>query len=80
MGCIYKLISEVFMKRLTNVMGLVIGENQHAFVEGEQIMDAVMVANEVVDNFVGNKSEGIMCKLDMEKAYEHVSRSLWAIC
>lgn len=68
------------MKRLTNVMGLVIGENQHAFVEGEQIMDAVMVANEVVDNFVGNKSEGIMCKLDMEKAYEHVSRSLWAIC
>lgn len=43
------------MKRLTNVMGLVIGENQHAFVEGEQIMDAVMVANEVVDNFVGNK-------------------------
>lgn len=41
--------------------------------EGRQILDAVMVANEFVDDLVSRKREGILFKLDMEKAYDHVS-------
>lgn len=71
-GSLYKLISKVLAKRMSNVMGEVIGENQNAFVEGRQILDAVMVVNEVVDDLVGQKKEGIICKIDMEKAYDRV--------
>lgn len=58
---------------MTNVLSLVIGENQHVFVEGKQIIDVVLVANDVVDDLVGINKEGILCKLDMEKIYDHVS-------
>lgn len=54
------------------VLGEVIGECQHAFVEGRQILDAVMVASEVVDEVVRSRKDGVLCKLDMEKTYNHV--------
>lgn len=72
-GCIYKLIAKVLVRRLSQVLGEVIGECQHAFVEGRQILDAIMSANEVVDDLVACKKEGLICKLDVEKAYDYVS-------
>lgn len=71
----YKLISKVLSRRLANVLHLIIGENQHAFVEGKQIFDVFMIANELVDDLITQKKKGIMCKLDMEKAFDHVSWS-----
>lgn len=41
--------------------------------EGIQILDAVMVANEVVDDLGRNKRERMLYKLDIEKAYDHVT-------
>lgn len=58
---------------LARVLGDIIGESQHAFVEGRQILDAVMAANEVVDDLLVGKKAGLICKLDMKKAYDHVS-------
>lgn len=54
------------------MLGEVIGKSQNVFVEGRQIFDAVVMANEVVDELVGQKREGVLCKLDMEKACDHV--------
>lgn len=45
------------------------------FMEGRQIMDVVMVTNEGVDKLMSSKREGILCKPDMKKAYDHVN---WA--
>lgn len=42
-GCIFKLISKVLARKLTKVLGDLIGDCQHAFVEGRQILDAVLV-------------------------------------
>lgn len=64
----YKLILKVFSRRLSNVLHLIIRENKHAFVKGKQISDAFMIANELV-----TFKKGVMCKLDMEKAFDHVS-------
>lgn len=51
-GCIYKLISKVLARRMAKVLGEVIGESHNVFVENRQILDAVMVANEVVDYLI----------------------------
>ncbi|WMV26184.1 hypothetical protein MTR67_019569 [Solanum verrucosum] len=36
-------------------------------------MDASLKANEVIDSMVNLKKPGILCKLDIEKTYDHVN-------
>lgn len=53
-------------------MDKVVSENQHAFVERRQIQDAALVANEVVYVLLF-MNEGVLYKLDMEKAYDYIN-------
>lgn len=71
--CMYKLLSKVLVRRLAKLLGEVIGKNHNAFVEEKQILDVVLVAKDLVDDLAGNKREGILCNLDMEKAKDHVN-------
>lgn len=59
-GCIYKLIAKVFARQLSRVLGEVIRECQHAFIEGRMILDAIMLANKIVDDLVSSKKEGLI--------------------
>lgn len=43
------------------------------FIKGRQIMDVVLVANEVVDSSIKQNKPDILCKLDIDKAYDHVN-------
>ena len=42
-------------------------------VEGRQILDAVLIANEAIDALLKRKDKGLICKLDIEKAYDHLN-------
>ena len=43
------------------------------FVEGRQILDVVLIANEAIDSILRSDRSGVLCKLDVEMAYDHVN-------
>ncbi|MCH79399.1 cysteine-rich receptor-like protein kinase [Trifolium medium] len=71
-GSLYKILAKVLANRLRNVMGSVISESQTAFVQGRQILDGILIANEVVDEARRAKKELLLFKVDFEKAYDSV--------
>lgn len=48
-------------------------KHQMTFIKGRQIMDAALIAGECVDSILRGDLHGVMCKLDIERAYDHVN-------
>lgn len=70
--CTYKILARVFSERLKKVLPLTISDQQYAFVEGRQILDSALIANEIIDDWQARKLEGVVIQLDLEKAFDMV--------
>ena len=73
LGGLYKILAKVLASRLRRVIDKVVSHSQNAFIEGREILDATLIANEVVNSMRRRNDGKLVCKLDIEKAYDHLN-------
>ena len=73
LGGLYKILAKVLANRIKEVLDKVVSSDQNAFVKGRQILAASLIANEVIDYWLKRKEKGLICKLDVEKAYDSIN-------
>jgi mannosylglycoprotein endo-beta-mannosidase len=71
----FKIFTKVETIRLNTVSDHVVRPSQIAFMQGRNILDGVVVLHETVHELHSKKLNGVILKLDFEKAYDKVKWS-----
>nr|XP_009610448.1 uncharacterized protein LOC104104150 [Nicotiana tomentosiformis]XP_016449348.1 PREDICTED: uncharacterized protein LOC107774363 [Nicotiana tabacum] len=74
-GSVYKIAAKILVERLKKIIAKLISGQQSAFIKNRQITHASLIANEVLDWRIKSGETGLLCKLDIEKAFDQLS---WA--
>ncbi|XP_068473127.1 uncharacterized protein [Phaseolus vulgaris] len=68
-----EIISKALSLRLKKVIGKIIDARQSTFLEGRGLLDSVLVANEVLEEYKRKRKSCVFFKVDYEKAYDLVN-------
>lgn len=71
--CAIKIFNKAMTNRFSPICNRIISSNQTNFIKGRYILESVVMAHEVVDEVKKSDSQGLILKLDYEKAYDRVS-------
>ena len=67
------MLAKLLANGLKMVVGEVVSKFQHAFIQGRQILNAVLIVSEAVDSRLKSNIPGFLLKMDIEKVYDHVN-------
>ena len=73
LNVVYKIFTKALMLRMEKSMSKIISKSQNAFIKGRNIMDGVMSLHEILHDTKVRKKEGLVLKLDFEKAYDKIN-------
>lgn len=62
------------VNRLKMVVEKTISMPHNAVIKGRQILDSILIANECVDSRLRYEVLGVLCELDLEKAFDQVNQ------
>jgi hypothetical protein len=72
LNCLYKWFTKCLTPRLNVVVDRIIHKSQAAFLPGRNIMNNILALHEILHEAKGRRKEGIVLKVDFEKAYDKV--------
>jgi mannosylglycoprotein endo-beta-mannosidase len=67
-----KIFTKVGTNRITGIAHKVIKTTQTSFMPGRHILEAVVVLHETIHELHRKKMDGVLFKIDFEKAYDKV--------
>jgi hypothetical protein len=73
LNVIYKIFTKALMLRLEPVMSNIIDKCQSGFIKGRNIVEGIMSLHEILHDTKVRKKDGLVLKLDFEKAYDKIS-------
>jgi hypothetical protein len=72
-GGIYKIIAKILANKLKMVLEKIISTSLISFIRIRQIINLVLSANECFNSKIRCGEPGVLCKMELEKIYDHVN-------
>jgi len=66
----FKIISKIIAERIKGTLASALSPNQHAFLKGRNIFDAVACTQECIHSMAKQNSNAAIMKIDIKKAYD----------
>ena len=73
----FKIFTKVATNRLSTVAQRLIRPTQTAFLPGRNIMEGAVILHETIHELHSKKKDGVIFKIDFEKAYDKVKWSFF---
>lgn len=70
---IFKIFTKTLMLQTEHILEMIINKSQTTLMKGRNIMDGVMCLHEILHDTKSRKKDGVILKLDFEKAYDKLS-------